>query len=56
MTNVLKEFIETNITLIDDNNWRQMLWQALDSVDKAMIRIYARRNCKVDIKEYGCDR
>lgn len=40
----------------DDNNWRQMLWQALDSIDKAMMRIYARRNCKVDIKEYGCDR
>ena len=38
----------------DVNNWRQMLWQSLDSVDKAMMQIYARRNCKLNIKEYGC--
>ena len=40
----------------DVNNWRQMLWHSLDSIDKAMMQIYARRNCKLNIKEYGCDR
>ena len=30
MTNVLKEFIEKNIKLVDDNNWRQLFTNAYD--------------------------
>ena len=30
MTNILKQFVEKNIELIDDNNWRQLFINAYD--------------------------